>query len=134
LQSQSPGAEAEAGLRLAGPQSRGCLPALALAGPPAAKRHLKGREPLADLLDHLARAAEVDRPLPALFAINEAIIGCVGPRSASAPAGHDRSLPGEEIRPRGQAGQGGMKVLVSTSQIFQFLPPYGGWAAFQTSL
>ena len=44
-------------------------------------------------------------------------------RPATAPRGHDRSLPREQIRPGRQQGHGGVRVLVSALVIFQFVPP-----------
>ena len=108
-----PRAQLEVEPGLARPHEGGRLPATALDRPAAAERGLEGEEPPADLFDQPARGAEVDRPLPAFFAVDQPIIRPIGPRPAAAPRGRDRSLPREQVRPGRQQGHGGMRVLVS---------------------
>jgi hypothetical protein len=123
LKAQAARAQLEIEPGLARPHEGGRVPPGALHHPAAAERRLKGEQPATDLFDQPARAAKVDRPLPAFFAVDQPIIRPIGLRPAAAPRGHDRSLPREEVRPHCQQGQGGMRVLVSALAIFQFLPP-----------
>ena len=55
----------------------------------------------ADLLDQRARAAQIDRALPAILAVAEPIIGTKRLAVAAAIGGGDVSLPAEQLRPGG---------------------------------
>ena len=118
-------AEAETtqtGVELAAIKPQGVADAAAklVDGPALTQRRLKGVQGMADVVDHGAGAAQIERAGAAVVAIAEAIVWAVGLGTAAAQASGDASLLGEEFRPGGQEGQGWMGVLVHKRLIFQF--------------
>jgi hypothetical protein len=75
---------------------------------------------LADELDQIARAAEIDGMLAAVFAISEAIVRAEGLAVATAPTGGDVALAGEELGPQGEKAESRVVELVSGGLDFHF--------------
>lgn len=77
------------------PQRRKHLPLETLDRAALDQRLLKNFEPAANAADQLALAAEIDRMLPAVLTIAEAIVGAERFAVAVAPTGGDAALAHE---------------------------------------
>jgi hypothetical protein len=84
------------------------------------RRSLQHVKLLANSLDQVARPAEIDGMLLAVFAVAKAIVGPEGSAVTTAPSGGDMAVTGEKLGPQCKQAEGGVIELVSRGLDFHF--------------